>query len=387
MIEKERIHDFINKIKLYQLKNPIPVFFAGLLTCTILLFFIDLLFGFKHFEFESFIFQNFYDYLADFINHARFATDSTIYGYNGLPQELAERGLPPMEYLFSRIFSHMANYNSIPTLFLNGYSMHNSIAKSIYITNFALCIISVIFYTYLYEKLSINNKYLKFFIIITFLFTIPFMYELERGNSIFISAFCVAIYLFNYDSENKIKKELGLLALGFACALKLVPFLFIILLLNKKNYKCIFRVFLYFCIFFFAALFLLKEAHNILLFFRNAIINNKVYGYSNFKFFIILAIYFFIPVFKQTWKKVFIIAALLASLNNFTGYRLMYLYPVIVMFLNKSTFNRWDYVYAVLFLLIISPLRLLNNEFLIFLFLGLLINEQILIYINKNKKS
>ena len=67
----------------------------------------------------------------------------------------------------------------------------------------------------------------------------------ERGNVILIAFICLLYYIKNYQSENKVKKELALLALAASFGFKLYPAIFGILLLKNKDFYGAFRAALY----------------------------------------------------------------------------------------------------------------------------------------------
>ena len=68
-------------------------------------------------------------------------------------------------------------------------------------------------------------------------FNAPVLYMIERGNIIFLSLIALMIYVFTYDSDNKVYREIGLLALAFAFSLKLYPVIFGYFLIVDKRFK------------------------------------------------------------------------------------------------------------------------------------------------------
>ncbi len=64
----------------------------------------------------------------------------------------------------------------------------------------------------------------------------PILHTVERGNIIFIVLIAVMVYLFYYDSESKVKKEIALLSLAFAAGIKLtLLFLGLCLFIRKTG--------------------------------------------------------------------------------------------------------------------------------------------------------
>lgn len=322
-------------------------------------FLADLFFGLGLFGLKPIVFANFQDYLADFINHARLASDE--YVYIGPEWSLAERGLPPMEYCLFGGVAKAIDYNIIPTLFLSGGGLSAAFSKAIFFANYLLCVFSVLFFVYLYENLNLKNNYLKFLVIFAFLISAPFIYFFERGNSVLLAVFAVSFFIFNYESENKINREFSLLSLAFACALKLIPSLFAIILLFKKRYMDFIKVVVYSTLIFFSSFLFLKGGlTNFPLFIKNFICSCNTYKYGcSYKFLTLLMLipYFCIPVFKDEWKKICSIVMLIMAFNTFYGYRMLYFLPVAVLFLNKDKFENSDIWYGLSLLLIICPIK------------------------------
>ncbi len=69
------------------------------------------------------------------------------------------------------------------------------------------------------------------------LFSLPFVFLYERGNTVFLALIFLVIFVQNYDSESKVAREAGLLSLAFAASLKLYPAIFGAVLLTDKRYK------------------------------------------------------------------------------------------------------------------------------------------------------
>lgn len=65
----------------------------------------------------------------------------------------------------------------------------------------------------------------------------PFLFSLERANSIWLSAAGIAVFLAWFDAKAPWKRQLALLALAFACALKLTPAVFGVFLLKERRWR------------------------------------------------------------------------------------------------------------------------------------------------------
>mgnify|MGYP003292667092 FL=1 len=60
----------------------------------------------------------------------------------------------------------------------------------------------------------------------------PFIFQLERGNIIFLTCSFVMLYLYGYKSQNTLKKHLSFICLSIAAAFKIYPAIFGFLLLT-----------------------------------------------------------------------------------------------------------------------------------------------------------
>lgn len=69
------------------------------------------------------------------------------------------------------------------------------------------------------------------------LFSGPFLFLLERGNILILALTCVFFFFAAYESENRLIRLLGYIALGLAAAIKLYPAVFALMLLCKKRWK------------------------------------------------------------------------------------------------------------------------------------------------------
>ena len=65
--------------------------------------------------------------------------------------------------------------------------------------------------------------------------SMPFLFNLERANAVWISAACVGVFLSWYDSEDRWKREAAALALGVAAVFKISPALLGVLYFNTRR--------------------------------------------------------------------------------------------------------------------------------------------------------
>lgn len=77
------------------------------------------------------------------------------------------------------------------------------------------------------------------------LFTVPFIYQFERANIIFLSLIFSMCFFLWYDCENKYMRELSYIALAFAAGIKIYPAIYGVLVIKKGRYKDALRLIIY----------------------------------------------------------------------------------------------------------------------------------------------
>ncbi len=189
--------------------------------------------------------------------------------------DLQEKAYPPLIYVFMYFISRIIDLTDYyeADCFMDMYKEPKLlIAMMLIIT----AMIITFFETVRHNK---NGSYgIKLLVAIASLLTAPFLFSVERGNSIILVIALMMAFFFGYDSENKVVKELSLIALAVAAALKISPALLGILLIYKKDWKAAVRTIIYGIIMFFGPFLLLKGGFaNIPLMIRNIRLNNEYY--------------------------------------------------------------------------------------------------------------
>lgn len=98
------------------------------------------------------------------------------------------------------------------------------------------------------QNLKCNNFQKNLFILLS-LFSTGIVWSIERGNIVIWAMACTMYFCFNYESDDKIKREISYLLLGIAISMKIYPALFGILLLRKKDWKAIIKTIFYVIVF------------------------------------------------------------------------------------------------------------------------------------------
>ena len=189
-------------------------------------------------KFADIFFLRCADFFMDFFNSIRDASQgSAVY---------TERKViyPPLANLIFLLFSRFTPERYNNTRFEDRYEwpeyFSTMMLAVVFIAVFAVC-----FFFLIYSKLQNLPKTARFSFAFFALFSTPVLYMAERGNMILFCLIALLVYAFTYDSKSKIYREIGLISLAFAAALKLYPAIFGWMLIADKRYKDAARCVLY----------------------------------------------------------------------------------------------------------------------------------------------
>ena len=348
--------------------SNIPLLFTLLLSFTILLFIIFFIKDKGGRQLN--IVVGGWDLFADFYNVVIYVSgrDPYYHPLNGL----FTKNYLPLAFIFFYPFSVVKDYVN-----MNLYNLQNDP-----IANMSLVIfISIgILLFILYLKKLYGKKEYNYIIPLLLFMTTPVILTIERGNIILHTAAFIVMFLCFYKSEKRYEQIIALICLGIASALKIYPVLLGFLLLQEKRYKdivigALITLALVFLPFFFF------NKHSFLENFMQLISNMKLltevygirYGLSLFisKFgsgfdlyskiiifilFIISIIYSFVA--NEYWKKVLLLMIISIQTPTTAYYAELFMYPVIILFLSKEKFYKIDYVFLILFVLLLMPLQI-----------------------------
>ncbi len=220
------------------------------------------------------------------------------------------------------------------------------------------------------------------------------IFSYERGNLIILAAAGMMYYLNTYDSEDKKAKELGLLALAFAASMKGYPALLGVLLLYRKDWKSALRLMGYGLAFaFIPFLFLKGGLRNVPIWWSNIKQNTLAYQFIEVPK---LGIYYFVSFAKKkdaawqmaqigTWKPIIIglsiwgtlagyfqkrpwlqiapvVCMMLIYPPNSALYCMLYMFPVILIYLNDPDVRWWHWIYLPVFVIFLCPYQWVNHK-------------------------
>ncbi|MBQ6020115.1 MAG: DUF2029 domain-containing protein [Clostridia bacterium] len=203
------------------------------------------------------------DFFMDFFNPLRDAKDADVFARGSINT--------PLACLIFFLFSHMIPSSVTETTFSQRYAMQaNQQAIVIYYVFLTICLVSFAFMLRAYLK-GAKNKALATVLSFAFLFIYPLFYCVERGNMALLAMICTAFFVFFHDSENDSVRNFSLLVFAFGAALKLYPIVFILLPVHKKRYKDLLKTAIYFLIFFLVPAVFYHFGADLLVYFKNLV--------------------------------------------------------------------------------------------------------------------
>lgn len=355
------------------------------------------------------------NFLADTTNVIAYSAQ--LDPYTNLINGLGEKAYPPLTYILMYCLSQIVNVNiylrNPVTMFSNPMLM---------VMIMVLTIVQMLVLFSLIQVVKKGNLLVKVLLATSVCLSAPVIYTIERGNTILLTACLLIFYLFFYQSDNKILKELALITLAIAAAFKVTPALLGVLLIYDKLYKEALRTIIYGLICIFGPfVFLNGQFSNIPLMFQNMQINLQIYPITDgctltaivneivgpiypfiyaeiyvmskdtifwtrvLTYLLTIFLLYAIKYYQYKWQKVAAMVVILLILPSHSGtYCALYLIPVMIMFLNQEFHERIDLGYLFAFIIISWDFMFSNYDWLnynirmgILLLLILLVSEGI----------
>lgn len=358
----------IEKIK----NNPYQFMFYTLAIVLIIIFFSSIIIT-QGDSIKHYLFTDKYDTFMDFFNSMRDTIGRRPY----------DKGViyPPLCYTVYYILLRM-----IP---IEQLSLEKLEFKSLQGPMLVFCLyefITIGTFIFLTLRMKKGNNKEKSLFLILILLSLPFMFAFERGNIVFLALVLLMTFICFKDSENKILKEIALISLAASAAIKIYPAIFGLILLKEKKYKEIIRVIIYGLVLFICPFILFGGLETIKLFIYNLtgatnefntsfIINRlnfnaalgEIFEYIKFENYdiiskIIIVIIFILScinsfITKDKWKLYTLLTCLLIGIPgiSYTYTAIFFVIPVL-SFLNDAYIKKEiNYVYLLLFILILYP--------------------------------
>ena len=226
----------------------------------------------------------------------------------------------------------------------------------------------------------------KWFLGLALCFTLPAVFCLERGNSVWLCMAFTMICVNWYDSPKKLERAAAILSLAIAAANKIYPAAFGILLIRHKKWKdALEAIIAGVLVMFVPFIFFTKENRSVTLWISNIINCNKEFqniglglklnlsntmqffeelwgvGLSGFTTVLTIAILVFDCVMVafnrklDEWKAIALLSLLMILIPGFSWtYTMLFIIIPVVIFLGKDNNYKKDYIYLVLFILCLA---------------------------------
>ena len=178
------------------------------------------------------------DFFMDFLNSIRDASNvDTVYSESNVIY-------PPMANLIFLIMSRFTPdvYNA--TSFDERYDWVNYAAPFMLILITAL-VFGVMLFALVKNQMDKQGRTVATLFAAFALFNVPILYLIERGNILMFSLVSLMMFVFSYNSESKVSREIGLIALAFSFSIKLYPVIFGWMLIKDKRFKDALRCAIY----------------------------------------------------------------------------------------------------------------------------------------------
>lgn len=322
------------------------------------------------------------DFFADTLNVIGYSAERDPYN-NMLYTGPAEKAYPPLVYLFFYILSRAVNMG--PYLEMGRFLTIYHESQFLIIFVILLILQSILVYE-LFRTCKTGNNFVKIGCALCLIVSGPMLFSIERANTIIITMFFVGIYLFLYDSQNKVYREIALLSLAIAAGIKMTPAILGLLLIHKKQWKEALRAIVYGLLFFFVPFFFLKGGiNNIWIMLDNLKVHADTYSildgctlvadlwycapFSSYAFYVstlinqylvcgILLISFM--YFENKWELLMAISLILVIAPTHSGaYCVLFLFPPIIAFLNAEKHDMIDLLILVACFCIMNSIQ--NN--------------------------
>lgn len=248
------------------------------------------------------------------------------------------------------------------------------------------CMMTAVVYAIAIAGIKGYTKKEKWFLGLGLCFTLPAVFCLERGNSVWLCVAFTMIFVNWYDSPKKLERAAAILSLAVAASIKIYPAAFGLLLIRHKKWKeALEAIVAGVLVMFVPFLFFTKENRSVTLWISNIINCNKEFqniglglklnlsntmqffeelwgvGLSGFTTVLTIAILFFdcvMVAFNQKldeWKAIALLSLLMILIPGFSWtYTMLFIIIPVIIFLGKDNSYKKDYIYLVLFILCLA---------------------------------
>lgn len=213
---------------IFRERFQITCFSLTWITCFVLSFFISVLFlagATTHGQaFQSILFGDVNDTFMDFFNSIQYGMTPYKYELTGI--------YPP---LINIIYGLIGKYVSVKAVTMHAYDLRTSQMGSLIFMLFSVVQYGALIYVI--SSTKTGSKVTKSCFTLVMFLSLPFLYVMERANSVTLALLFVLLFVEHYQSENTHIRIGSYIALGVATGIKIAPFIFILLILRRREYR------------------------------------------------------------------------------------------------------------------------------------------------------
>lgn len=367
--------------KILQSKKFYEIAFIATGIATFALWVIGLLLNAENSTQMQIFFGNGNNSFADTVNVVGYSAQRDVY-HNMNYLGLDEKAYPPLTYMLMYFFSKFVD--------TDWYYSRDWFADMYTDEQFLIVFLIVTFITglFIYETVrSFKNgsNAMKVLIALVVCVSNPMLFSFQRGNTIMLVLALEMLYIFWYDSDNKIKREVALISLALMVAFKLTPVVLGILLLFNKQWKDAVKAVIYgLLVGFLPFLFFKGGFSNFFQMLSNMQANLESYGSGHGTTLTASLVYFGVIegttvqgkilqyityilcviilvgalFFKKRWERVVAITTVLVvAMPHSEYYNILYLVPGWIFFLNEEEHRAGDVVMLISMMLIINDFQ------------------------------
>ena len=171
---------------------------------------------------RSFLFSDRQDTFMDFYNSIQY----------GMKPYMYKTIYPPF---INSLYGFLGQYVRIEKITEHAYEIRNTQMGLVLFGMYS----SIIYLglAFLISRIKQGNSIEKIIFMFVLLFSVPFLFAFERGNSIILALFFMLFFIFYYKSENRFLRYLSYVALGLASGIKIAPAILGLLILRERRYK------------------------------------------------------------------------------------------------------------------------------------------------------
>lgn len=321
------------------------------------------------------------DFLADYINVERYSAYKNPYfdPLNGM----AEKGYLPICYLLFYYLGRPVKFGEVMQEKMDPGYWNLNLA----IASYVMFLMTAVMFIQLF-RMKKGSALWKYLSVLVLSFSGVAIFSYERGNMIYIAVIGVIFFIQCYRSENKALREASFIALAVAAAFKGYPALLGVLLLMEKRWFESARLLAYGLIVGLGPFKLVEGGfrYNLSQWMDNVSANSERYRYMSnprfgYLYFLsqmkggdtrdfwdgVLKIVFYVLIFigivavtqqKIQWKKMgMLMSAIILLPVNSAFYCGLYLFPVVILFLDEEERNWLDLLYLLALAVILNPFQ------------------------------